>query len=235
MLVQKNDTPFISMIIVAGGSSTRMGENKLFMDLFGQSVLLRTLKTIDACVLVREIVIVCKKEDIEQIQTICNNNLIIKPVKLVSGGDTRTQSAYKGLLACSKLAKFIGIHDGARPLVTEFVINNVIKRALIKNCAIPVVPVKDTIKIVVDGECSKGLPRDKLYIVQTPQVFNAEIIKECTEKSIRYALNHTDDSSCVEHYSNKVFTVEGDYDNIKITTKDDIALAKLILEKRGLK
>ena len=227
------EKPFLSMIVVAAGSSSRMGENKLLMDLFGESVLAKTLKVLDSSDLVSEIVIVCRQIDIVEFSNICNDFAIDKPVKIVNGGETRTHSTYKGILACNEKAEFIGIHDGARPLITNEIISSVVECAIENSCAIPVVAVKDTIKEVIDSVCVKSIKRDTLFAVQTPQVFKAEIINNCTARSLKTGYSHTDDSSCVESFGYTVHTVSGDYDNIKITTPEDISLAMLIIERRG--
>ena len=228
-----DEKPFVSMIVVAAGSSSRMGENKLLMDLFGEPVLAKTLKALDTSDLVSEIVIVCRQIDIVEFSNICNDFAINKPIKIVSGGETRTHSTLNGVLACDEQAEFIGVHDGARPLITDEIINSVVECAIEHSCAIPVVAVKDTIKEVVDSVCVKSIQRDTIFAVQTPQVFKAEIIKNCTHKSVKTGYSHTDDSSCVESFGHTIHTVIGDYDNIKITTPEDISLAMLIIERRG--
>lgn len=222
-----------SIVIVASGNSSRMGENKLLIDIYGMPVIEKTIQAFVKHNLITEIILVCRQVDILEFSQICNNYVKKKNIKIVAGGNTRTESALNGINACEENTDFIGIHDGARPLINEETITNVITNCYQTNACIPVVPVKDTIKAIVGGICIEEYDREKLFSVQTPQFFSANVIKEATTKAIVENLTFTDDSSLVKHYNNAIYTVEGDYDNIKITTKEDVALAHLIIERRG--
>lgn len=222
---------FTSAVVLGAGSSMRMGENKLLMKIKNQSVIERTLKTFDNCEKICEIVLVCRQEDFLEFSKICN--ALKTPTKIVNGGETRTHSALKGIDTCNENAQIIAIHDGARPLFTESIVNNAIDSAILNNAVIPVVPVKDTIKIVSNNIVQDTLNRDSIFSVQTPQVFSLELIKKATVHALRSRQVFTDDASCVEAFGATVHTILGSYDNIKITTIEDIALANLIVERRG--
>lgn len=228
MIEQKNETP-ISVVIVAAGSSRRMGENKLLMKIYNETVLQKTLSAFDNAEKISEIILVCRQEDFVDFYSICRG--LRTPMKIVTGGDSRTQSTLNGLDACS--GEIIAIHDGARPMITEDVINAAIQSAIDNGAAIPVVPIKDTIKIVKDGVVSRTLYRNQLFAVQTPQVFRAGIIRQATETALESGTIFSDDASCVESQGIAVHTVAGSYDNIKITTTEDISLATLIVDRRG--
>lgn len=226
--------PKISVVIVASGNSTRMGENKLLMEIFDEPVIGKTLEVFDMCEKVSEIILVCRHEDMLQFSEICNIYVQNTAIKLVAGGKERTNSTLNGLRACDENADLIGIHDGARPLVTVDIIESVIDSALEHKASIPVVLAKDTMKYVEDGKCTQTLNRSMLYSVQTPQFFEAELIKKCSEKADKLSLTYTDDSSCVEHFGTTVHTVLGSYENIKITTIEDVSLAHAIIESREI-
>ncbi len=221
---------FVSIVILASGNSTRMGENKLLMELSGKSVIEHTLNVFDKVSKISEIILVCRQQDMVIFANFCEK--LEKPVKIVAGGKERTDSALCGINACSADTNIIGVHDGARPLVTEKIIVDTINSAKENKAAIPVVSVKDTIKFVENDICTQSLNRNFLKIVQTPQFFDAKTIKTATEKASAQGLTYTDDSSLVEHFGTKIHTVLGSYENIKITTVEDIIIANSILESR---
>lgn len=227
---QKSDD-FNSVIIVAAGNSSRMGENKLLIDLNGIPVIQKTLKSFDNLKFINEIILVCRQDDLLEFSKIAKT--INTPIKIVCGGETRMHSSQNGIKACNENAKIIGIHDGARPLVTPELIKNCIISAKENKASIPVVAVKDTIREVVSNKSVKTLDRSVLYSVQTPQFFDAETIKFAVNSAIESNQNFTDDASCVEAMNVTVHTIDGSYDNIKITTRDDVELANLICERRG--
>lgn len=222
---------FTSIIIVAAGNSTRMGENKLLMDICGVPVIEKTLNSFDNLKFIDEIILVCRQEDLLQFSKIAN--LINTPIKLVCGGETRMHSSQNGIKSCNKNSTLIGIHDGARPLVSPDLIANLINCAKENKTSIPVVAVKDTIREITSNKSSKTLDRSVLFSVQTPQFFDAETIKFAVNSAIESGQNFTDDASCVEAINVPIFSVNSNYDNIKITTKEDIDLANLIIERRG--
>lgn len=231
MFKKKKNNEFVSIIIVASGNSTRFGENKLLVDILGQSVIERTISAFSCHEKVSEIILVCRQEDILEFSNICSSQDF--NIKIVSGGNTRTHSTLNGLNACSKDAQIIGIHDGARPLILAETITNTINSAILNKACIPVVAVKDTIKSVRNDVCFANHNRNDLFLVQTPQVFDSEIILNATKLAVAKELDFTDNSTCVEYFGTKVHTVLGSYDNLKITTKEDILLAQMHIESRG--
>lgn len=222
---------FTSMIVVAAGNSSRMGENKLLMTINDTPVIEKTLNAFDNLEFINEIILVCRQDDLLEFSKIANN--INTPIKIVCGGETRVHSSQNGIKACNKNSNLIGIHDGARPLITPDVIKLLINCAKENKTAIPVVQVKDTIRQITSSNASKTIDRNTLISVQTPQVFDAETIKFAVNSAIESNANFTDDASCVEAINVPIFTVNSNYDNIKITTAEDINLANLIVERRG--
>ncbi|MFI3226765.1 MAG: 2-C-methyl-D-erythritol 4-phosphate cytidylyltransferase [Clostridia bacterium] len=222
---------FVSAVIVAAGSSTRMGENKLLMQIGWQTVIEKTLEVFDKTERITEIILVCRQDDFVDFSKFCK--VLKTPSKIVIGGQTRTHSTLNGINACNEKTEIIAIHDGARPLITQDIIDASIECADKNGASIPVVPVKDTIKILENGVVERTLNRENLFAVQTPQTFKSTIIKKVTEQALTSEQIFSDDASCAEAQGVAIHTVQGSYDNIKITTLEDIALASLIIDRRG--
>lgn len=226
----KNTT--CSVVVVAGGNSTRMGENKLFMDLQGRPVLARTLQAFEFCPFVKEIVLVSREEDLQSAADLCRKFNIQKCGKVVIGGKNRTESALNGLLEIDRREKIVLIHDGARPLVTEDVIYHAMHTAALYKCAAPAIPVTDTVKEQNNGVVKKTLPRSCLAAVQTPQAFFPEIIKAALTLAVQNGTEYTDDCAAVEAMGFPVHLSEGSEENIKITRPTDIEMASAIIKNR---
>mgnify|MGYP002626260448 CR=1 FL=1 len=225
--------PRCSAVIVAAGYSQRMGSDKLMMELDGVPVLLRTLRAFDASPLVDEIVIVTRMEKIEEVAELCKNGGITKVSQVVTGGKTREESALAGVSNVRSDAKLIAIHDGARPLVTSDVILRTIYAAEEYLAAVPVISSADTLKQVDDkSNIAYTVDREHTLRVQTPQVFQADLVKGALTYAVEHELSLTDDCAAVERMGVKVRAVQGDEDNIKITTPLDIKLAEAILKAR---
>lgn len=225
--------PFCSAVVAAAGSSTRMeGQDKLFAQLGDLPVLSRTLLALEQCPLIHEIVVVTRGESIPLVGDLCRDFQISKAVKVVAGGDTRTRSVLNGLAACSPSAALIAIHDGARPLVTEQLLEEVLTAGAQTGAAAPAVPVKDTIKQAEKSLVTATPDRATLFAVQTPQVFESSLIKAALLKAEEEDLTLTDDCAAVERLGMKVTLTEGTYENIKITTPIDLALGEAILNWR---
>lgn len=219
-----------SVIIVAAGSSFRMnGENKQFADLGGIPVLGRTMLAFEHCESIIEIIVVTKEEDINTVNNVAQKNEITKLSHVVAGGNTRQESVICGLNVVSKDTKMIAVHDGARPLVSYTLIEKTIADARIFGGATLGVPVKDTIKVVNDGLIIDTPHRKTLYAVQTPQVFKKKIYFEGINFAKEHDLDFTDDCQLVESIGVKVYLTVGDYRNIKITTPEDILIARALL------
>ena len=220
------------MVVVAAGSSVRMGCDKLTLPLLGVPVLARTLQTLDHCACVDEIVLVTREDRLEEMAELCVTYGIRKLKAVVKGGSTRTESALAGLLALSKSQKYALIHDGARPLVTEQIVEAALKSAMAHRNACPAVPVTDTIK-KKDGDRVVETPvRSELCAVQTPQAFDADLVKAALSRAVGEGKEYSDDCAAVEALGVPTYLCEGSHENLKITGPTDIALAEIILKQR---
>lgn len=225
--------PKCSAVIVAAGSSERMGQDKLLIDLGGMPVIARTIKAFEDSDFIDEIVLVTRNDKLEQMADIVKRYSFSKVSKVISGGDTRAESCLAGACAVKKNAKLIAIHDGARPFVSDKLIKNCIFAALEFKAAVPGVKVNDTMKTTSDGIISGDIDRNQAVRVQTPQVFNADLIKGALTYVVSKKLDVTDDSSAVEYLGVKSRVVQGDLENIKLTNPHDLKEAELILKNRG--
>lgn len=219
-------------LIVAAGRGLRMGAdiNKQFLKVKDKPIIYYSLSAFSKNELIDEIIIVAAENEIEYMQSeIVDKYKIGKVSKIVSGGKERSISVYNGLLAV-KNCDIVLIHDGARPFVDDRIISEGIKYAeRYGACACGVTP-KDTIKIKNSQGFSENTPdRDTLFSVQTPQCFKYQLIMECHKKARKDKLTVTDDTMVAENYGNKVFLYEGSYNNIKITTPEDLVIAEKIL------
>jgi len=215
----------VGAIIVAAGSNQRMsGINKNFAPLVGKPLLAWSVDTCQKCSLVQQIVIVLSKKDMDEGQGLREERDWAK-VTLCLGGARRQDSVKEGLHQLRDCA-WVMIHDGARPFLTEDLIEDGLKAAEKTGAAIAAVPVKDTIKLANDKRLvEETLQRDRLWAVQTPQIFCYDIINEAYEKLM---VEVTDDAAAVERLGHKVKLYMGAYDNIKVTIPDDLALAGII-------
>lgn len=225
--------PFCSMLVAAAGSSRRMaGENKLFLPIDDVPVLGCTLRTVDQSDWVSEIIVAAREEDIVAVSQLCRDMELRKPVKVVRGGESREHSVYLAALEANPQAELLAVQDGDRPLVTVELIDAVIDRAAHTAAAALAVPVKDTIKTAQDGIVTGTPDRGTLWAVQTPQVFDAQLLRAALQSALEAEVPLTDDCSAVERLGKQVYLVEGSYENIKITTPVDLAVAEAILQDR---
>ena len=225
--------PCCSCVIVAAGSSSRMGEDKMKLELGGIPVIARTLDAIEACPGIHEIVLVTHADNIVEMAKLCRDYGIMKATKIIVGGDTRTESVLAGLYEISTGAKLVAIHDGARPLVTTELVEETIAAAREHLAAAPAVPLRDTIKHVNSySEADSTPPRAEFVSVQTPQVFEVDLIKAALVNAQEKNLVLTDDCSAVEVIGVKPLMTCGSEENIKITTPLDIKIAEAILAAR---
>ena len=220
-------------IVPAAGRSVRMGEDKLLLPLGEVPVILRTLRTLESSRYITEIIVAVREEQIVPLGQLCKDAALTKVRKIVIGGETRSASVLAGLREADPASELIAVHDGDRPLVTVEIINAAIEKAAERGAAAPAVPVKDTIKRVSDGKVTETLDRSTLYAVQTPQVFEHGLILGALEKALTEEADITDDCSAVERIGMPVCLTEGSYDNIKLTTPEDLAVAEAILERWG--
>lgn len=218
----------MTAVLVAAGSSTRMGFDKLSFDLGGETVLERSVRAFDECPEVDELVIVtgASGENAQRAAARCK-----KPVRLVKGGSTRAESARSGVAAAH--GRLVAVHDAARPFVSQSVIADTIAAAARCSAAAPAVPVKDTIKTVAEDGAVTGTPdRSTLRAVQTPQVFEADLLKAALQSALENEVPVTDDCSAVERLGKVVYLIDGDEENLKITTPVDLVIAEAILAER---
>ena len=230
---EKEGHPFCSAVVAAAGSSSRMGGvNKLLLPLEGVPVLARTLQALDAAALVDEIVVAAREEDLLAIGDLCRTYGVSKPVKIVCGGETRAASVLAAAIECRDSGAFIAVHDGARPLAEPELIDRVIRLAFRTNAAAPAVPVKDTIKVSAEGKVVSTPDRDTLRAIQTPQAFDAALLRAALQAAVDNDIPVTDDCSAVERIGKEIYLTDGSYENIKITTPEDMAVAAAILQRR---
>ena len=225
--------PPCSAVIAAAGSSQRMcGEDKLFMHLSGVPVLAHTLIAYQNCAYIDEIIVVTQENNLVLVSELCGQYDIGKATKIMVGGTTRIESVMNGLLAVSKKARLIAIQDGARPCVSDEIISSAVAAAAKFHAAAPGVAVSSTIKRVKDGIIQETVDRENLFEVQTPQVFDADLIKAALKNAAKKAIAITDDCMAAELIGVPVHITEGSVSNIKITTNDDIAIAEAIIGNR---
>lgn len=226
--------PRCAALVAAAGSSRRMGGgNKLMLPLDGVPVLVRTLVSLQLAKRVDEIVVSVREEDLVEVSRLCRTYGIDKCSKVVRGGDTRVKSVLAAALEASPGTALLAVQDGARPLATPELIDRVIAAAARCGAAAPAVPVKDTVKEVRDGGAvERTLNREGLRAVQTPQVFEASLLKAALQDAADRNLTVTDDCGAVEQLGKVVFLVDGDEENIKLTTPVDLTIAEAILESR---
>ncbi len=217
-------------VIVAAGSASRMGGiDKVMAPLQGEPMIVRTVRTFQECDAISQIVIVTREDLILPISALCR--AMPKVTAVVAGGKSRQESVHLGLNALSKDIKLAAIHDGARPLITWQVIDRAVRAAHTYGAAAPAIPVKDTIK-VVEGRVVKSTPdRATLFAVQTPQVFDFDLLRGALKKAEQDGAQVTDDCSAVERMGMTVKIVEGDERNIKVTTPMDLKIAQMLLEE----
>ena len=219
---------YCGAVIVAAGTASRMGGiDKVMAQLEGEPMILRTVRTFQTCEAIREIVIVTREDLIVPIMSLCKD--FEKVTAVVAGGSSRQESVQLGLNALSGKVKLVAVQDGARPLVTHAVIDRTVRAAHTYSAAAPAIPVKDTIKVVTGGVVKETPDRKNLRAVQTPQVFDLDLLKGALKKAKEDEAEVTDDCSAVERLGMSVKIVEGDERNIKITTPLDLAIAKLLL------
>lgn len=222
----------ISVIIPAAGQGKRFGagKNKAFVSLAGKTILERTVAAFSDLPGVSEIIIVIAPDELDEIKRQVKFYPRQDIIKAVAGGSERQYSVENALAAIRDDAEIVLIHDGARPLISRRVIHQVIKAVRDNSAAIVAVPVKDTIKVVDSGGFVTSTPvRSELWAVQTPQGFKRSLLIQAYKKAREENFLGTDDSSLVERLGIPVKIVPGEYENIKITTPEDLPIAKMIL------
>ena len=221
---------YCGAVIVAAGTASRMGGiDKVMAELDGEPMILRTVRTFQNCDAVKEIVVVTREDLILPIMRLCAG--LDKVQAVICGGASRQESVQLGLNAMSSKVKLVAVQDGARPLITNAVIDRTVRAAHTYGAAAPAIPVKDTIKVVSGGVVTSTPDRATLQAVQTPQVFDFDLLRGALKKAYEDGSAVTDDCSAVERLGMSIKIVEGDERNIKVTTPLDLKIAKLLLEE----
>jgi 2-C-methyl-D-erythritol 4-phosphate cytidylyltransferase len=215
----------LGVVVVAAGTSQRMvGINKLFAPLKGKPLLAWSVDTCQRCSLVQQIVLVLNDEDLARGQKLKKERGWSK-VTLCQGGARRQDSVREGLKQIRD-CDLVMVHDGARPFLTPDLIEDGLKIVGETGATVAAVPVKDTIKLAADGKLvGETLQRERLWAAQTPQIFSFDVITKAYEN---LAAEITDDAAAVERLGHEVQLYRGDYKNIKVTTAEDLALARII-------
>lgn len=224
-----------SAIVLAAGSGKRMGTaiKKQYLEIKGMPVLAYSLRRFDRQPFIREIILVTSPEEIDYCRTEIVEKFGIHKVKnIVAGGKERCNSVYEGLKACSE-TEYVFIHDGARPFLSDEVLDRLYKDVQLYKACIAAVPAKDTIKVADESRNIIDTPdRSRLWQAQTPQAFSLSLIRECYRRALEEeAAGLTDDASCVEYCKKgSVHLTEGSYDNLKITTPEDLPVAEILCD-----
>ena len=224
----------VSAVIVAAGSSARMGFDKLTAPISGVPAAVRSVLAFERAPEIDEIVLVAAPGRVDEFAALIGSfdGDITKLSAIVPGGATRQKSALAGVLACRKAADYVCIHDAARPLVSQETIRAVVRAALLYGAATAAVPVKDTIKTGRDGFVESTPDRSALFAVQTPQAFQKELYLSAVQRA---GDDYSDDCQLIENIWGDVFLAEGNYQNIKLTTPDDFAAAEAFLRMEAAK
>lgn len=212
----------VNAIIPAGGTSSRFGKSNKLLEKIGEKEVIKyTVEAFEKSN-VDEIIICANISIIEDLQRILRD---CKKVRIIEGGASRQESVFNGIKACE--CDYVLIHDAARPMITTDLINTAIDEVVFKNALTVATKTIDTIKEVVDGKIIKTIDRSKLYNTQTPQAFRYDLIREAHEKLSGQSF--TDDAGMLEALGQTVYILNGSYKNIKITTQNDIDIAKIYL------
>lgn len=224
----------LSAIIVAGGSSRRVGVDKTFALLAGKPLLAHTVAAFDTCDFIAEIIIVGRTDCQKAIQDLVAQHGFAKIAAVVAGGAHRQDSVRAGLNRVSSRSSHIAVHDAARPLITAAAIERVLNVAQEHGAAALAAPMNDTLKRATsDFVVCGSVDRERLYAMQTPQVFARELLEQAYERVAADAAMITDEVSAIEHIGRPVFLVANDDYNFKITFPRDLRLAELVLQDRA--
>lgn len=213
----------VNAIIPAGGTSSRFGnKNKLLEKIYDKEVIRYTVEAFENSN-VDEVIICANISIIEELKEIFKNS---PKVRIIEGGATRQESVFNGLNASE--CDYVLIHDGARPMISTDLVNSAVEEVKTKKALTVATKTIDTIKEVIDGKIIRTIDRAKLYNTQTPQAFEYNLIKDAHKKL--YGQNFTDDAGMLEELGQTVYILNGSYKNIKITTQNDIDIARIYLE-----
>jgi 2-C-methyl-D-erythritol 4-phosphate cytidylyltransferase len=221
------------VIIPAAGQGKRMGagRNKLFLEIDGIPVFIHTLQVFEKDRNCSGVILVINDFEKKDFQASLKKFGIKKVVGFVTGGEERQYSVYHGVQAITNDG-IVLVHDGARPFLDVELINNLVEGAEHHGASVLAVPVKDTVKKVIGNKVKETVERTSLWAIQTPQAFRMPILRRAHEMAMKEGFLGTDDASLVERLGHDVIIIEGSYDNIKLTTPEDLFFADAILHKR---
>lgn len=223
----------VSAIIVAAGTSKRMndGVDKLAVQLSGKPLLAWTISRFESTEIIDEIIVVTREDEIAKVKEMAKSEGFRKVSSIVKGGAYRQQSAQNGLKAVSKDSKVVLIHDGARPLIRTSDIKQIVASAKENGAVLLAVPSKDTVKEVQNGIVTQTLPRESVWLAQTPQGFKKELLQEAFSSAEKEGYIGTDEASLVERIGKDVTILEGHSSNIKVTVTSDIGVVQSLLKR----
>jgi 2-C-methyl-D-erythritol 4-phosphate cytidylyltransferase len=225
---------FTSVIIPAAGAGERMGAavSKQFLLLLGKPIIIHTLERFQMCGAVNEIIIAVQPSSRQQVESLIGEFHLSKATKIVEGGKRRQDSVSNALSHLNPQAEVVIVHDAVRPFIHQKVILESIDKAIAYSAAVVAARVKDTIKVGSDeGRFERTLDRSVLWLAQTPQTFRRKVLIDAYEKARRERIDATDDASLVELLNIRPAIVEGSFENIKITTRDDLDFAGVVARR----
>jgi 2-C-methyl-D-erythritol 4-phosphate cytidylyltransferase len=224
-----------TLIIPAAGQGKRMGagKNKLFLPIASIPLIIHTLQVFEQDEKCTKIILTINEEERVLFQRLITEYNLKKDIILVKGGAERQNSVYNGICHAAG-AEYVLVHDGARPFVTQTIIDRVLHMAAKKGASICAVPVKDTIKRVHDETVEETVERSSLWAVQTPQGFRLPLLQEAHEQAYQQSFLGTDDASLIERLGKEVGVVQGSYYNIKVTTPEDLIVAESFLNRERI-
>ena len=226
----------LAVVVPAAGVSVRMqaGKNKAFVEVLEVPIIIHTLEALGKCSGVEKIYVVVRADEIAYMQGLLDKfseRLTGLQCSVVAGGAERQQSVYNALCLLTDEITHVAVHDGARPFITREVFADCLQKAVSSGAAIVAVPCKDTIKVVSDSLVEKTLERASLRSIQTPQIFEKKLLKDAYDQAETQGYLGTDDASLVEFVGHRVVVVMGDYQNIKLTTPEDLLVAESFWRK----
>ena len=233
----------ITAILPAAGMGTRMGGEtpKQFLELDGAPILLHTLRRLASCEIITEIIVATRVEELQRIEERCRQEKLRQPVRVVKGGASRQESVTAALELIGDDVELVAVHDAVRPFVTCEQVARVIEEARKRGAAILGIPAMDTVKEVKRSSLPQDvalitgtIPRERVVLAQTPQVFRTKLLKEAFAKAAADGVNASDEAGLVERLGYDVYVVHGTERNIKITKPSDMELARFYLDlERG--
>lgn len=222
----------VSAVIVAAGNSKRMddGIDKLAVELNGKPLLAWTISRFESTEIIDEIIVVTREDEIEKVKELTLSEGFRKVSSIIKGGAFRQQSTQNGLNATSNYSTVVLVHDGARPLIRTSDIERIAESAEENGAALLALPSKESVKEVQDGRVTKTLPRESIWLAQTPQGFRKELLQKALSDAEKEGYVGTDEASLVERIGEEVVIVEGHSSNIKVTVSSDIEVVRSLLE-----